>query len=96
MLQHTTDTPPDDRVEVMVGQTRAWIEQSRASDILGRYETRLSRQLLKYTEGFEHIQKERIARERAERESDPRGKRHENKRDHSIWLRFAEPFPRWS
>src|SRR5277367_941083 len=85
LIEHTTDTDHDDRVEVMVAQTRAWIEQSHAFDVLGRYETRLSRQLLKFTEEFERIQEERIARERAAHESegrqaDRRGKRHENKR----------------
>jgi hypothetical protein len=67
LIRHTTDTDHDDRVEVMVAQTRAWIDQSHAFDVLGRYETRLSRQLLKYTQEFERIQKDRIARERAER-----------------------------
>ncbi len=64
VIQHTTDTPHDGCVEVMFAQTRAWIEQSHAFDVLGRYETRLSRQLLKYTEEFERIQKDRIARAR--------------------------------
>jgi hypothetical protein len=82
LIQYTRDTPHDDRVEAMVAQTRAWIEQCHPFDVLGRYETRLSRQLLKYIQEFDRIQKDRIARERAERESDPRGKRHENKRDH--------------
>jgi len=96
LIQHTTDTPHDDRVEVMVAQTRAWIEQSHAFDVLGRYETRLSRQLLKYTQEFERIQKERIARdraERAERESAPRSKRHENKRDHFDLASFGRTTP---
>jgi hypothetical protein len=93
LIQNTTDTPHDDRVEVMVAQTRAWIEQSHAFDVLGRYETRLSRQLLEYTEEFERIQKDRIARERAERESDPRGKRHENKRDHFDLASFGRTAP---
>jgi hypothetical protein len=93
LIRNTTDTPHDDRVEVMVAQTRAWIEQSHAFDVLGRYETRLSRQLLKYTEEFERIQKERIARERAEREADPRSKRHENKRDHFDLASFGRTAP---
>ncbi len=42
LIQHTTDTDHDDRVEVMVAQTRSWIEQSHAFDVLGRYEARLS------------------------------------------------------
>jgi hypothetical protein len=92
LIQNTTDTPHDDMVEVMAAQTRAWIEQSHAFGVLGRYETRLSRQILKYTEEFERIQKERIARERAERE-DPRGKRHENKRDQSDLASFGRTAP---
>jgi hypothetical protein len=96
LIQHTTDPPHDDRVEVMVAQTRAWVEQSHAFDVLGCYETRLSRQLLKYTEEFERIQKDRIARERAERaerEADSRGKRHENKRDHFDLASFGRTAP---
>jgi hypothetical protein len=76
----------------MVAQTRAWIEQCHPFDVLGRYETRLSRQLLRYTQEFERIQKDRIARERAERE-DPRGKRHENKRDHFDLASFGKTAP---
>src|SRR5277367_1177431 len=92
LIQHTTDTDHDDRAEVMAAQTRAWIEQSHAFDVLGRYETRLSRQLLKFILEFERIQKDRIARERAERE-DPRGKRHENKRDHFDLASFGTTAP---
>jgi hypothetical protein len=96
LIQYTTDTDHDDRVEVMVAQTRALIEQANAFDVLGRYETRLSRQLLKYIEEFKRTQKERIAREqaeRAEREADPRGKRHENKRDHFDLASFGRTAP---
>ncbi len=93
LIQHTADTDHDDRVEVMVAQTRSWFEQAHAFDILGRYETRLSRQLHKFTQEFERIQKERITREQAERESDPRGKRHENKRDHFDLASFGRTAP---
>src|SRR6201999_4647452 len=80
LIQYTTDTDHDDRVEVMVAQTRALIEQANAFDVLGRYETRLSRQLLKYIEEFKRTQKDRIRREQAERaegDANPRGKHHE-------------------
>ncbi len=101
LIQHTTDTDHDDRVEVMVAQTRSWFEQAHAFDVLGRYETRLSRQLHRFTQEFERIQKERIARERAERaaresergQADPRGKRHENKRDHFDLASFGRTAP---
>jgi hypothetical protein len=101
LIQHTTSTDHDDRVEVMVAQTRSWFEQAHAFDILGRYETRLSRQLHKFTQELERIQKERTARERAERaaresergQADPRGKRHENKRDHFDLASFGRTAP---
>jgi hypothetical protein len=96
LIQYTTDTDHDDRVEVMVAQTRALIEQANAFDVLGRYETRLSRQLLKYIEEFKRTQKDRIAREqaeRAEREANPRGKHHENKRDHFDLASFGRTAP---
>jgi hypothetical protein len=104
LIQHTTDTDHDNRVEVMVAQTRAWIEQSHAFDVLGRYETRLSRQLLKYTEEFERLQKERIARERAQRAAResggdkpiPAANAMKTSGITSISLRLAEPLPRWS
>src|ERR1035438_8843111 len=47
-----TDTPHDDRIEVMAAQTRAWTERATTFDTLGRYESRLSRQLLKYQDEF--------------------------------------------
>ena len=96
LIQHTTDTPHDDRIEVMVAQTRAWIEQSHAFDVLGRYETQLSRQLFKYIEEFNRVQKDRIACERAERlerEADPSGKRRENKRDRFDLAPFGRTGP---
>jgi hypothetical protein len=101
LIQHTTSTDHDDRVEAMVAQTRSWFEQAHAFDVLGRYETRLSRQLHKYTEELGRIQKERIARERSERaaresergQSEPRGKRHENKRDHFDFASFGRTAP---
>jgi hypothetical protein len=45
-MDHTTDTKHDDRVEVMVAQTRASKAGAHAFDHLGRYEARLSKQLL--------------------------------------------------
>ena len=96
LIQYTSDTDHDDRVEVMVAQTRALIEQANAFDVLGRYETRLSRQLLKYIEEFKRTQKDRIAREqaeRAEREANPRGKHHENKRDRFDLASFGRTAP---
>src|SRR5277367_5787114 len=101
LIRYTTDTDHDDRVEVMIAQTRALIEQTNAFDVLGRYETRLSRQLLKYIEELKRTQKDRIACEQAERAAresekspaDPRGKRHENKRDHFDFASFGRTAP---
>jgi hypothetical protein len=64
LTANETDCPHDDRVEVMAAQTRAWIERAGAFDTLGRYESRLSRQLLKYQEEFERLQAVRKERER--------------------------------
>ena len=49
-------------------------------------------QLLKYTREFERIHNARINRERAER-GDPRGKCHENKRDHFDLASFGRTAP---
>jgi hypothetical protein len=55
LTENETDAPHDDRIEVMAAQTRAWIERANTFDTLGRYEARLSRQLLKYQEEFERL-----------------------------------------
>jgi hypothetical protein len=63
LLENETDTEHDDQIETMAAQTRAWIERAHSFDLLGRYETRLSRQLLKYQEEFERLQAERKKQE---------------------------------
>jgi hypothetical protein len=96
LIRNTTDTDHDDRVEAMIAQVRSWMEQSNAFDVLGRYESRLSRQLLRYIEEFKRTQKDRIAAEQAERvarQSDPHRKRHENKRDHFDLASFSGTAP---
>ena len=50
------DNDNDDRIEIMAAQTRAWTERATTFDVIGRYEARLSRQLLKYQEEFERLQ----------------------------------------
>jgi len=64
LIHNEANTDHDDRIEVMAAQTRAWIERANSFDVLGRYETRLSRQLLKYQEEFERLQAVRKERER--------------------------------
>ena len=84
-----TDLPHDDRVEVMAAQTRAWIERAGAFDTLGRYECRLSRQLLKYQEEFERLQAARKQQERI----DSTRSRNEIKRDQFDPASFGEVAP---
>jgi hypothetical protein len=81
-----TDCPHDDRIEVMAAQTRAWTEQAGSFDVLGRYESRLSRQLLKYQEEFERLQAVRKEQERI----DSHRSRNEIKRDQFDPASFGE------
>ena len=67
LTQNETDAAHDDRIEVMAAQTRAWTERAGYFDTLGRYEHRLSRQLLKYQEEFERMQASRKHQEFANR-----------------------------
>ncbi len=67
LTQNETDAAHDDRIEVMAAQTRAWTERAGYFDTLGRYEHRLSRQLLKYQEEFERMQAARKHQEFANR-----------------------------
>jgi hypothetical protein len=67
LTRNETDTPHDDRIEVMAAQTRAWTERATTFDTLGRYESRLSRQLIKYQEEFERLQAVRKLQESIDR-----------------------------
>jgi len=60
-LIDNTATTNDVCVEAMIAQTRAWIGQSHSFDVLGRYEARLTRQVLQFTRELERLQKDRIA-----------------------------------
>jgi hypothetical protein len=62
----TTDSPHEDRVEMMIAQTRAWLDRGASFDILGRYESRLARQVLRFTLEFERLRRARRAIEIAE------------------------------
>src|SRR5580692_3961668 len=64
LTQAETNCPHDDRVEVMAAQTRGWIKHSGVYDIIGRYENRLSRQLVMYQREFERLQAVRHEQER--------------------------------
>ncbi len=63
LIDNSRDTPHDDRIEVMIAQTRAWIERSGSFDTLGRYVARLTRQVLQFTRELEHLQAARAHRE---------------------------------
>jgi hypothetical protein len=66
LLDNTTDAPNEDRLEVLIAQTRAWIERSGSFDVLGRYEARLTKQVLQFTRELEHPQEARRRRESAD------------------------------
>ena len=86
LLGNETGTDHDDRIEVMAAQTRAWIERANSFDVLGRYESRLSRQLIKYQEEFERLQAVRKEQERI----DSHRSRNEIKRDQFDPASFGE------
>ena len=67
LTQAETNCPHDDRVEVMAAQTRGWIKHSGVYDVIGRYENRLSRQLVMYHKEFERLQAVRHERERVDK-----------------------------
>jgi hypothetical protein len=56
MIHRETDGCPCDRTEVMLAQTRAWKDDARTFDILGRYESRLTRQLVLYRKELAELQ----------------------------------------
>jgi hypothetical protein len=59
LLDNTSDAPNEDRLEVLIAQTRSWIERAGSFDTLGRYEARLTKQVLQFTRELEHLQQER-------------------------------------
>ena len=55
----TTNEPDfeeDEGIARMMGQARAWKKDAQSFEILGRYESRLSRQLLQYQKELERLQ----------------------------------------
>ena len=46
----------DDVTETVIAQTRAWVKQADSFEKLGRYEARISRQLLRYIQELDRIQ----------------------------------------
>jgi hypothetical protein len=66
LVANETQNPGDDRLEAMKAQTLAWIERPNSFELLGRYEARLTRQLLAFTREFERLQSDRRDRERTQ------------------------------
>jgi hypothetical protein len=56
LIENTSDAAHDDATECMAAQTRAWLQNENSFEKLGRYEARLSRQLLAYTKELERLQ----------------------------------------
>jgi hypothetical protein len=59
LTSNETDAPHDDALETIAAQCRSWIENADSFEKLGRYEARLSRQLLQYTKELERLQANR-------------------------------------
>jgi hypothetical protein len=66
LWENQRETESDERLDVMKAQTQAWMERSKNFDLLGRYESRLTKQLLAFTRELERIQSDRRDRERSE------------------------------
>jgi hypothetical protein len=89
LIDNTTDAPNEDRLEVLIAQTRSWIERSNTFDVLGRYEARLLRQVLQFTRELERLQKDRRRQESFEAWRE----RHENKPDTLEIASFGKSAP---
>ncbi len=62
--QHTRpDSTNDAEIEAMVAQARAWTEYENSFEKLGRYESRISRQLVQYSKELDRLQAKRKAHE---------------------------------
>jgi hypothetical protein len=66
LWENQRETESDERLDVMKAQTLAWMERSKSFDLLGRYESRLAKQLLAFTRELERLQSDRRDRERTE------------------------------
>jgi hypothetical protein len=63
VIDNETSAGHDDALETIAAQARSWIENANSFEKLGRYEARISRQLLQYTRELEHLQALRHQRE---------------------------------
>ena len=63
VYNESSANPHDDAMESVAAQCRAWVRNEDSFEKLGRYEGRISRQLLQYTKELDRIQKARQANE---------------------------------
>jgi hypothetical protein len=61
MVEQILPTLHEDSIECLAAQSRAWLTQDLSIERLGRYEARLSRQLLQYTRELDRLQQARQA-----------------------------------
>jgi hypothetical protein len=66
LWENQKETQSGERLDVMKAQTLAWMERAKSFDLLGRYESRLAKQLLAFTRELERLQSDRRDRERSE------------------------------
>jgi hypothetical protein len=66
LWENQQETESDERLDIMKAQTLAWMERSKNFDLLGRYESRLTKQLLAFTRELERLQGDRRDRERTQ------------------------------
>ena len=64
LTQNESGADHDDALETITAQCRSWIENADSFEKLGRYESRISRQMLQYTKELERLQTCRAERER--------------------------------
>ena len=57
------DSKNDPATEAMIAQARTWTQEANSFEKLGRYESRISRQLIQYTKELDRIQTSRCKRE---------------------------------
>ncbi|HEX4134637.1 MAG TPA: hypothetical protein VHY84_08530 [Bryobacteraceae bacterium] len=87
----------EDRIEVMGAQTRAWTQHGPLIDVMGRYEARLARQLLKYQQEFERLQAVRKRQERIDEDRFDPASFLQNSKDPNAWrlLSYLKPPKGW-
>jgi hypothetical protein len=72
LTRNESDADHDDELETIAAQCRAWIENADSFEKLGRYEARISRQMLQYTAEFERLQSDRREQDRLAANDDDR------------------------